>query len=121
VAVRTRDAAATARACAGLVGLGAGLTPSGDDFLVGFSAALRLTGHPLADVVARAGAEGCTTDLAAMFHHYAARGEYSQRIHSLLLRLVLGMTADDLAEALAWGATSGADCLFGVVCGAYLT
>jgi hypothetical protein len=124
LAVRAHDASAAAKACAGLVGLGNGLTPSGDDFLVGFSAGLRLIGHPLAGAVAQSGADlaaGRTTDVAAMFHHYAARGEYSWRMHALLQRLVDGPTAGDIAEALAWGASSGADCLLGVVCGAYLT
>jgi hypothetical protein len=123
LAVRAQDHSAAATACAGLLGLGNGLTPSGDDFLVGFSAALRLTSHPLASAVAQAGADlapGRTTDVAMMFHHYAARGEYSWRIHTLLQRLVVGPSASDIAEALAWGASSGADCLLGVVCGAYL-
>src|SRR5215470_9572564 len=74
-----------------LVGLGDGLTPAGDDVLVGYSAALRVTGHPRAQAFAGQAARiapGRTTDVALMFLQHAAHGDYSQRIHTLMERLV---------------------------------
>jgi len=105
-----------------LVGLGDGLTPAGDDLLVGYSAALRVTGHLRAQEVAEVAASiapGRTTDLAAMFLDHAARAEYSQRIHTLMDRLVAGPTAADIAAALNWGASSGAATLLGALLGGY--
>ena len=122
-AVRGECPGAAEEACHGLVGLGHGLTPSGDDVLIGFSAALRVREHPFATLVASAAADaapGRTTDVAAMFHAYAARGEYSQRIATVLERLLAGPSSEDIQTALAWGASSGADCLLGVLLGAYL-
>src|SRR3990172_9189073 len=61
------DLAAMLGAAGALVGRGPGFTPSGDDLLVGFSAALTATGHPLARPFARGVAErarGATTDVA---------------------------------------------------------
>jgi hypothetical protein len=105
-AVRAANHEAAREAASSLVGLGHGLTPSGDDFLIGFSAALRYAEHPMADAVAQPWTQ--TTDVARMFHAYAARGEYSQRVHDLL-------ATRDFASALEWGASSGADCLVGVL------
>jgi len=105
-----------------LVGLGDGLTPDGDDILVGYSAALRVTGHPRAQEVAEeaaALAPGRTTDIAVMFHQHAARGEYSQRIHVLMERLIAGPTARDIEATLNWGASSGAATLLGALLGGY--
>ncbi len=104
--------------CSALVGLGDGLTPSGDDLLVGASAALRRAGDERAARLATAAAEmapGHTTDIALMFHTCAARGDYSQRLHALLERLADGPRHADVEVMLDWGASSGADCLLGVV------
>lgn len=103
-----------------LVGLGPGLTPSGDDALLGVEAALHVVGHArsgslvgsLADLDRRT-----TTVSAAMLRH-AARGEAAERIHRLLAVLLAPSTAglaDTLDDAVAWGATSGADTLAGVL------
>jgi hypothetical protein len=105
-----------------LVGLGDGLTPDGDDILVGYSAALRATGHPRAQQVADAAAAiapGRTTDIALMFHQHAARGEYSERIHVLIERLIAGPSARDIQATLDWGASSGAATLLGALLGGY--
>jgi hypothetical protein len=117
--VRLDDALAEARA---LVGLGQGLTPSGDDVLVGISAALRAAGHPLHDRFATGCAvlaQGRTTRVAEMFYSYAATGAFSARVHTLVASLT-DASADLQAAfdlALDWGASSGADCLLGVVLG----
>jgi Protein of unknown function (DUF2877) len=108
-------------AAVGLVGLGDGLTPSGDDLLVGFSAAMRASAHPLAEHFAAGCARlapGRTTRVAEMFLEHAARGAYSERIHRLVTALA---DTEALTTALRWGATSGADTLLGVVLGSYTT
>jgi hypothetical protein len=105
-----------------LVGLGEGLTPSGDDFLIGFAAALRSADHPLQAKFATAChelARDRTTSVAEMFYRFAARGAFSARLHRLVSSLsdpAVDLTTE-LELALAWGASSGADCLLGVLLG----
>lgn len=105
-----------------LVGLGDGLTPSGDDVLVGLSAALRAVGHPLAGPIAlhAAARAGATTDVARAALEHAARGEYAERLHAVLEAIARGDDAAVRAQverALAWGASSGADTMLGVLIG----
>ena len=121
-AVVRADRRAAAAAARPLVGMGPGLTPSGDDALAGMEAALHALGHPAAgflavaldDVVER------TTAVSATLLRHAARGEFAERIHRLLAAL---LGKDDAAlpgaveRAAAWGATSGMDGLVGVLAG----
>lgn len=104
-----------------LVGLGAGLTPSGDDVLVGVTAALTALGdgraRPFARMWARH-ARGRTTVVAEAFHRHAAAGAYSERLHDVLRAIVTGPVAAIPAAvrtAAAWGATSGTDTLAGIL------
>lgn len=107
----------------GLLGLGEGLTPSGDDFLVGLTAALRATRHRRTRALARhaaARAGDATTDVARVALEHAARGEYAERLHEVLEAVGRGDDAAVRAQvkrALAWGASSGADTMLGVVIG----
>lgn len=112
---------AIVRAGNGLVGLGAGLTPAGDDILVGLTAGLRALGDERARGFAGAWARyaiGRTTVVAESFHRYAAVGAYSERLHDVLRAILTGpleaMPAA-VASAAAWGATSGADTLAGIL------
>jgi hypothetical protein len=121
-ALRYGDLSAVEAAASRLIGLGQGLTPSGDDFLVGVCAALRAVAHPLHTVFGTACAErarGRTTTVAEMFYRFAARGMFSARIHELIASL--SQPGADLVaafeRALDWGASSGADCLLGVLVG----
>ena len=101
-----------------LAGLGSGLTPAGDDFLVGVMLWAWLA-HPTPHSFCRAIVEAAaprTTTLSAAFLRAASRGECDAAWHQLLA--VLGtVTDDELAPAiqgvLAHGATSGADTLAG--------
>ncbi len=104
-----------------LAGLGGGLTPAGDDFIVGvllaawagLGAAERAL--PLAPVVA-AEAASRTTTLSAAYLHAAARGECAAPWHALfaaLLRAKPAETLRALRRLLAVGHTSGADGLAG--------
>jgi hypothetical protein len=107
----------------GLIGLGIGLTPSGDDYLVGLLAGLEATDHParpaLAAAIALHGPSRTTAIGAAALGH-AARGAYAERLHDVLVALA-GGRADDLSRtierAMAYGATSGSDTLVGLFAG----
>jgi hypothetical protein len=109
-----------ARAGAPLIGLGPGLTPSGDDVLVGVAAALFALADGRAGQIAAIWADLAgtrTTPLAASFHRHAADGEFHERLHILLAAVLAGPTSDigdAIRRAAAWGSTSGADTLVGV-------
>jgi uncharacterized protein DUF2877 len=104
-----------------LVGLGAGLTPAGDDILVGLTAGLTALGDGRARGFAAAWARhaiGRTTFVAESFHRYAAVGAYSERLHDVLRAILTGpleAIPAAVATAAAWGATSGADTLAGIL------
>jgi hypothetical protein len=108
-----------------LAGLGRGLTPAGDDFLVGVML-WAWVAHPtpaaFCDTVAQVAAPRTTT-LSAAFLRSAARGECSAAWHQLLAALV--KTDHDLTAStrpvLAHGATSGADTLAGFLYAACLS
>jgi hypothetical protein len=109
------------RAGLSLVGLGAGLTPAGDDILVGLTAGLRALGDERARGFADAWARhaiGRTTVVAESFHRYAALGAYSERLHDVLRAILTGPVEAIPAaveSAAAWGATSGLDTLAGIL------
>lgn len=101
-----------------LLGRGPGLTPSGDDLLVGYGVGMWMLErqHPFVDVVARAPRGGRTTDVSrayldAMVDGYANRGycelgdALTEGNGELLPRI--------LNELLYVGHTSGADGLLG--------
>ncbi|MFJ2029876.1 DUF2877 domain-containing protein [Streptosporangium sp. NPDC087985] len=109
-----------------LVGLGPGLTPSGDDMLAGLLVALRhlgtAAGAPravwLADWLAAAvtfDARGRTTPISATLLHCAARGEASGEVLAVL-RALAGRQALEpaLHRLLQLGHTSGADLAWGL-------
>ena len=121
-ALEAGDRIAAAESAARLIGLGPGLTPSGDDVLVGIEAALHRLAQPSAGFLALAlgDVEERTTELSATFLRHAAAGEFAERVHTLLAAL---LGSDDetipaaIDRAVAWGATSGTDCLLGVLIG----
>lgn len=109
-----------AEAAAGLAGLGGGLTPSGDDYLIGTMHALwavlpegqaRSLSRPLAHA-----AVPRTTDLSGAWVHAAAAGQAAEYWHDLFAALV-GHEAPGLEvpvrRLLRVGHTSGADALAG--------
>jgi hypothetical protein len=109
-----------------IVGCGPGLTPAGDDILVGIFAVL---GSPLAgDAGAQAAqamrraVEGFTPRTTALSGHMlrqAARGLLSRVTHDIIDALAGGLAADQLDRAVrriaATGATSGGDVCMGVL------
>ena len=108
-----------------LAGFGRGLTPAGDDFLIGVML-WAWVAHPtpaaFCDKIVKVAAPRTTT-LSAAFLRSAARGECSAAWHQLLAALV--KTDHDLTasvrQVLAHGATSGADTLAGFLYAAYLS
>ena len=122
VALEAGDRRLAAEVATRLIGLGPGLTPSGDDVLVGIEAALHALARPSAGFLALAmgDVEERTTELAATLLRHAAAGEFAERLHTPLAAL---LGSDDEAipaaidRAVAWGATSGTDCLLGLLTG----
>nr|BFE81405.1 hypothetical protein GCM10020093_040060 [Planobispora longispora] len=109
-----------------LVGLGPGLTPSGDDMLAGLLVALRHLGTAtgtgravwLADWLAAAvtfDARGRTTPISATLLHCAARGEASGEVLAVLRGLAGRQSLEPaLHRLLQLGHTSGADLAWGL-------
>jgi hypothetical protein len=117
------DVAAAIGPTLDLVGLGIGLTPSGDDYLVGLLASLEATGDPIHQGLASAIGEGArdrTTPIGVAMLGHATRGQFSERVHDVLTGLADGRiraVAEPIERAMAYGATSGADTLVGLLCG----
>lgn len=113
-----------------LLGLGSGLTPSGDDFLVGLMLALhavRLQNadelqQKLAAVLKREAYR--TNDISREYLFCACRGEYGYRLHELLraceelpAQTAEKKTRKALEAAAAVGHSSGVDTLNGLLTG----
>lgn len=121
-ALRTQDPGAIATAAAGLLGLGEGLTPSGDDVLTGVAFLATQPGMLLygaRDALAAALETGTarTTLLSVVTirHALAARGR--QSLHDLAAALERdddGAFSAAVARIAAIGHTSGSDLLAGI-------
>lgn len=112
-----------------LIGWGEGLTPAGDDFLVGLLAGLEATvradpcrrqfRHALATRIAADAPR--TTPVAAHFLRLAAAGHYGEAVcelrNALLAEPRRDLVGAALEAALAVGATSGADTVSGLLAG----
>ena len=119
-ATRALDAASAESAISGLVGLGEGATPAGDDFLVGYFAALwacAAANAPrlafLADVSGRVRRLAPRTNrVSRVYLEAAAEGEVSERLFDLARHISAGSDADTIQRvaraALAVGHSSGA-------------
>jgi hypothetical protein len=119
------DLSSSIAAAKKLAGLGIGLTPAGDDFIMGALYAAWII-HPreIARVLAHEIAEsaaGLTTSLSAAWIRSAGRGEAGELWHELFEALTAGAESDiqrSVEQILSIGETSGADALagfFGVI------
>jgi hypothetical protein len=113
----------------GLVGLGEGGTPAGDDFLVGFTAALHASAA--GDARRRGFAEAFfgnlrrlgdrTNAVSRVYLRAAAAGEVSEKLTNLAVRIARGDGTVSVeaaaAAAVAVGHTSGADGTLGLLAG----
>lgn len=115
LATRGRDAAAAITAARALIGLGPGLTPAGDDCLVGWLAGLWAggdSGHALVastGPVLLAAARERTGPLSRAFLAAAVAGAFAEPVRAFVAR----PDAARLAALLTLGATSGRDLLAG--------
>jgi hypothetical protein len=128
-ALRAGDSARIYEHGSRLIGLGPGLTPSGDDYVLGVATACALLG-PRARVaraaMARVIDDGAhrTNDISHAALAHAARGRVRQSLVDLATALADGdrsTTAFRADRVLAIGATSGTDILAGLLAGLSLT
>ncbi len=109
-----------------LLGLGHGLTPSGDDMLVGILAGLRFLGktehlHPLQDWLKHE-APRQTNAIAATFIEHACAGRFSEGILDIFVAMEQASHGDKghtkldaaIVRLLQFGASSGYDTLRGI-------
>lgn len=114
------DRSAVRAATSRLAGLGAGLTPAGDDFIMGAVYAAWIIHPPdiaeaLAEEIASVAAP-LTTSLSAAWLRSASRGEAGLVWHRFFEALVSARSVrvlESMQYILAVGATSGADALAG--------
>lgn len=102
------------------VGLGLGLTPSGDDFLTGLLATWQYFRYPLAEEALAnhkdewiTQLKGKTTDVSYFMLNYCLEGQVNEALLSLLEHLDSD-PSPYLQQVLAIGSTSGTDMLTGV-------
>ncbi|MFE6808537.1 DUF2877 domain-containing protein [Streptomyces sp. NPDC057681] len=116
-ALHADDAREVRRAARALIGLGPGLTPSGDDILCGALLASRAWGGPLAPLSeAVADAFLRTPLLSAALLRHAVRGECVPQAHAFLRALSGDVPLEPaLRELLAVGHHSGGDLARGVL------
>lgn len=131
------DLSAFIDTASGLIGLGPGLTPSGDDFLIGWFASAQFIGgesQRIAQAVAQQIVEAAyarTTILSAQYVMHATRGEWSEPLRNLVLACQMWLESKgekdchnsaerirlEATRLLTIGATSGSDSLAGFIIG----
>ena len=112
-----------------LVGLGEGLTPSGDDFLVGLLAVLHVTGSLPCSAALQVHEQFCecirlgTSQLSGEFLRCAFEGHFAEPL-VLLVRALWALTTDawpaHAATLAAVGHSSGVDAMVGIALGCRL-
>ncbi|WP_042477464.1 DUF2877 domain-containing protein [Bacillus ndiopicus] len=108
-----------------LLGLGPGLTPSGDDFLVGLFAVLCIRNSPCASYTSICGeivqkAKTATNEISYMAIKKASEGLVRESLISLLVALLYGNEEEltkSLQQVLNIGSSSGTDIALGILCG----
>lgn len=131
-AVRASDGPRLRESVRGLLGLGPGLTPSGDDALAGLMVAAALTAKALAcparifgkigEIVVQE-TSGATTDLSGEFLRYAAQGEGNAVNEEVIGSILQGREESivfAVAKLMGFGASSGVDQLWGILVGVRL-
>ena len=132
-AVKKRNLLMAVESANNLVGLGVGLTPSGDDVLAGLMASLIIVARNLAydaDFVQRFNREiiarvsGRTTLLSQEYLTHAARGDINEHVAVLVEKVLTGKPKDveiTGKRVLAVGETSGTDAVLGILLGLQLS
>jgi hypothetical protein len=107
-----------------VLGSGRGLTPSGDDFIIGLLLSLNRWGkafnhgpelHYLNRIIVRAAKEKTTT-MSANLIESAANGQSDERLVNVVDAVFSGDPAiyDCIYPLMDWGASSGMDALAGI-------
>jgi hypothetical protein len=127
--LKEKDLPSVLEILAAFLGSGRGLTPSGDDFVMGLLLMLNRwpgstwTGSLLAALNAQviAAARQRTTSLSAALLACAARGEADERLIAALDFICTGQgdEAGQAAGLAGWGASSGLDALAGMTAGLF--
>lgn len=118
--IRRAEARAFIAGARGLIGLGEGLTPSGDDVLVGALAALHrfrrqfLARRPSIRTALAAAVRDGTTDVGREFILHALDGAFSEVVTAVLTARSGAAARSAARRLLDTGATSGADTLAGI-------
>lgn len=121
------DIEASASRARSLLGLGPGLTPSGDDLLTGLILLLNrweeilrpnLDLEELNHRIVKAAYERTTT-LSANLIECASRGQSDERLVAVVDSVVTGVPGESegVSNLLGWGSSSGVDALVGVAVG----
>jgi len=123
-ALKARDPAKMAVELEGLLGLGSGLTPSGDDLIMGFLLTVKRWGHVLAPGLDLAHlapvilplATQKTTTLSANLIECALSGQANERLILALDGILTGVPDPGTSAGYlaGWGNTSGLDALVGL-------
>lgn len=109
-----------------IIGKGLGLTPSGDDIIVGLLAILKATGknkglvEKIKDSIQNNGKDR-TTDISYEYLYYAVQGKFSKAVKETCIDLIMGDKYKVLNSAMKlinMGHTSGMDTLRGILLGA---
>lgn len=113
--MQQRDFDQAAPVIEGLLGVGRGLTPSGDDVIIGLMLMLTTS---LKAAAARLVTEAYqrTTTISANLIECAADGEADERLINVIEGIVAGRPSPDecAAGVLEWGSSSGMDALAGM-------
>jgi hypothetical protein len=98
-----------------LIGAGAGLTPSGDDFLLGMLFVLKVMRHRCFDDVAvtMAGLLDRTTDISRAMLRYGCRGHFGEQLLALTTPTSVSLN-QRLLRVAEYGHSSGHDMLTGL-------
>jgi len=123
--LKGQDIEQTKKGLTGLVGLGIGLTPSGDDVLLGLISLLKSVPVQLwiVDRFSRLigdMARERTNRISAAYLIHASRGEVSERVGKFVMAILSGPNNalfDELMNMLHYGHTSGIEIVFGVLLG----
>ncbi len=127
-ATKSENVGGVKEAAQKLIGLGPGLSPSADDTLSGFTAALWWVSHSLGKGIDRVkkinetiiSCSGTTTLLSQQLLRHAAKGETNERVGELLEAILAGAPPDIekwIEEVLKIGETSGIDMMVGLLLG----
>jgi hypothetical protein len=109
-----------AEAARGLIGLGPGATPAGDDLIAGLLLTLHYAGAPQTSALRDVARAAQTTRLGRAMLRWAARGEAREDTLRLLRDLFhqpWPSARPTLETVLHYGATSGADIIAGILIG----